>query len=120
MAKKNIVRTLGVFVFFSTESGDGWLLEITEMDAVQVAAAGKKLEIELDENSETIEVNWSHKFDIKNKQFVLTAYKDNAETVVEDYPSHAIHAAVKKIRKSIPPELMQSIHIDEQQPEASG
>ena len=119
MAKKSIVRTLGVFVLFSTDAGDGWLLEITDMDAVQVAAAGKKLEIELDENSETIEVNWSHKFDIKDKKFVLTAYKDNTEIIVEDYPTHSIHAAVKKIRKSIPPELMQSIHVDEQQPEAS-
>lgn len=120
MANKNIIRTLGVFVLFSTESGDGWVLEITDMDAVQVAAAGKKLDIEIDENSETIEVNWSHKFDVKDKKFVLTAYKDNAETVVENYPTHAIHAAVKKIRKSIPPELMESLHIDdEQQPKAS-
>jgi hypothetical protein len=31
------VHELGVFVLFSTTGGDAWLLEITEMDALQVA-----------------------------------------------------------------------------------
>ena len=29
------VRELGVFILFSTEKGDAWLLEVTESDALQ-------------------------------------------------------------------------------------
>jgi len=32
------VHELGVFVLFSTTGGDAWLLEVTESDAMQVAA----------------------------------------------------------------------------------
>jgi len=117
--KKNTVLSVGVFVLFSTDAGDGWLLEVTDMDAVQVAAKGKKLDIELEENVETIEINWSHKFAIKNKKLALTSYKDKAETTLENCPTHAISAAIKKIHKNIPPELRKSIHVDESQAEAS-
>ena len=103
---------LGVFVLFSTTSGDAWLLEVTEMDAIQVAKSGEKLAVQIEENPETIEINWTHKFDVKNKKFILTSYKDKSEEVREDYPAHTILSTVKKIRSRIPPELISTIHLD--------
>ncbi|OGQ87157.1 MAG: hypothetical protein A2512_02075 [Deltaproteobacteria bacterium RIFOXYD12_FULL_56_24] len=111
-AGKAGVLTLGVFVLFSTPSGDAWLLEVTDMDAIQVAQDGKKLAVEIEENPETIEINWTHKFEIKNKKFSLTSYKDNSEETREDYPTHAILAMVKKICRRIPPELAGALHLD--------
>ncbi len=111
--KEKFVHALGVFILFSTESGDGWLLEITDMDAIQVATNGKKIEFEIDEHPDTIEINWPYQFTIKNKKFVTTAYADNETRVWDDYPSHRIVSAVKKIRKKFPPELLKSIHLDE-------
>jgi hypothetical protein len=77
-ASKGIQRVheLGVFVFFSTTDGDAWLLEVTEMDGLQVAAGKEILTVDLEENPETIEINWTHIFEIQDKQFVTTAYKD--------------------------------------------
>jgi hypothetical protein len=121
-AKKAAVLALGVFVLFSTTNGDAWLLEVTDMDAIQVARGGEKLMVQIEENPETIEINWTHKFDVKNKKFILTAYLDKSEEVREDYPVHSILATVKKIRSRIPPELISSIHLDneaETQPEES-
>ncbi|MHB1015494.1 MAG: YecA family protein, partial [Desulfurivibrionaceae bacterium] len=60
-AKKAMVRALGVFVLFSTTSGDAWLLEVTDMDAIQVAQDGENLAVQIEENPETIEINWTHK-----------------------------------------------------------
>lgn len=111
-AKKAAVLALGVFVLFSTASGDAWLLEVTDMDAIQVARGGEKLAVQIEENPETIEFNWTHKFDVKNKQFVLTSYKDKSEDIREDYPTHTILSTVKKIRSRIPAELISSIHLD--------
>lgn len=111
-AKKAMVRALGVFVLFSTTGGDAWLLEVTDMDAIQVAQDGENLAVQIEENPETIEINWTHKFDIKNKKFVLTSYKDKSEEIREEYPSHTILATVKKVRSRIPPELISTIHLD--------
>ncbi len=111
-AKKSAMLALGVFVLFSTTSGDAWLLEVTDMDAIQVARGGEKLEVQIEENPETIEINWTHKFDVKNKKFILTSYKDKSEEVREDYPGHTILSTVKKIRSRIPAELISTIHLD--------
>lgn len=111
-AHKAAVLALGVFVLFSTTGGDAWLLEVTDMDAIQVARGGEKLAVEIVENPETIEINWTHRFEIKNKKFVLTAYLDKSEETREDYPTHAILSLVKKIRSRIPAELAGALHLD--------
>jgi hypothetical protein len=109
------VHELGVFVFFSTTGGDAWLLEVSEMDALQVAAGKEVLTVDLEENPKTIEINWTHTFEIKNKQFVTTAYKDKKVEKIDDYPTHPILAAVKRIKKKYSPELLESVHMDQEQ-----
>ncbi|MBU0910387.1 MAG: SEC-C domain-containing protein [Proteobacteria bacterium] len=112
--KEKLVKPLGVFVLFSTEEGDAWLLEITEMDAVRVADKGSRIEVDLNENPETIEINWTHHFSIRKKQFVTTAYADEQETVWPAYPAHSIFSSIKRIRKKFPKELLGSIHLNEE------
>ena len=107
------VHELGVFVFFSTNEGDAWLLEVTEMDALQVAANKEVLTVDLEENPETIEISWTHTFEIKNKQFVTTSYKDKKVEEITSYPTHPILAAIKRIKKKYSPELLESVHVDE-------
>ncbi|HIJ78205.1 MAG: SEC-C metal-binding domain-containing protein [Desulfobulbaceae bacterium] len=119
VAQQAAMFSLGVFVLFATKEGDAWLLEVTDMDAIQVAEAGKVIEVEIKENPETIEINWTHKFTVKNKKFVLTSYKDQSEQTKESYPAHSILAAVKKIRKRIPKELLSSLHLDEESGETA-
>ena len=108
------VHELGVFVFFSTTGGDAWLLEVTEMDALQVASGKEILTVDFEENPKTIEINWTHTFEIKDKQFVTTAYKDKKVEKVDHYPAHSILAAIKRIKKKYSPELLESVHIDQE------
>ena len=65
---------LGVFVLFSTTDGDAWLLEVTESDALQVAASKEILTVDFEENP----------------------------------------AAIKRIRKKYSPELLETVHIDQE------
>lgn len=109
------VHELGVFVLFSTTDGDAWLLEVTDSDALQVAAAKEILTVDFEENPETIEINWTHTFAIKDKEFVITAYKDKKVTAIENYPTHPIRAAIKRIKKKYSPELLESVHVDQGQ-----
>jgi len=109
---KDTVLAVGVFILFATTGGDAWLLEVTEMDAIQVATGGEKIAVEIEENPETIEINWTHRFKFKDRQIVFTAYKDESETIPGDYPVHSIQAALKRIRKRIPAELLSTIHLN--------
>ncbi len=104
-------REMGVFLFFSNSNGDAWVLELTDQDAVQVAAEGRPLEVPVDENPETIEVNWSHRFSISNKQFYLTDYKDAAKIQLAAVPTQQINAAVRRGQKLYTPELLDQIHL---------
>ncbi|MEN8200105.1 MAG: SEC-C domain-containing protein, partial [Thermodesulfobacteriota bacterium] len=81
MEKRQKIKELGVFILMATESGDAWLLEITESDAVQLAVGGKPIEVPIDESPETIEINWTHTFDLSGKEFELTAYEDKSKSV---------------------------------------
>lgn len=109
------VHELGVFVLFSTTGGDAWLLEVTDSDALQVAADKEILTVDFEENPETIEINWSHTFEIKDRQFLITAYKDKKVEIIENYPTHPIRAAIKRIKKKYSPELLESVHLDQEQ-----
>lgn len=108
------VHELGVFVLFSTSGGDAWLLEVTESDALQLAADREILTVDFEENPETIEISWTHTFEIKDRQFVITAYKDKKVEAIDNYPTHPISAAIKRIKKKYSPELLESVHIDQE------
>jgi SEC-C motif len=111
--KRQKIKELGVFILLATVEGDSWLLEITDSDAVQLSREGESLEIPIDENPKTIEINWSHTFDLSQKQFALTGYSDKSKVVVmENYPSKEISASIKRIKKRFSSELLNRVHVN--------
>ncbi len=113
VAKKAVCRELGVFFFYSTSAGDGWMLEMTQSDCVQVADKGEILEPPIDENSETIEINYSHMYALRDKKLVLTAYADKSERIVKDAPTREINAAMRRITKKYSSEQLEKVHVTE-------
>ena len=113
------MRELGVFILWSTTGGDAWLLEITESDAVQVAAQREGLAVPIDENPETISINWSHTFAIRDRKLYLTAYADQQETCLDEAPTKRINAAVRRIRKKYSQEQLSQVHVSEEQTQAT-
>ena len=89
------VHELGVFVLFSTTGGDAWLLEVSQADGLQVAADKEILTVDFEENPETIEINWTHTFAIKDKQFVITAYKDKSVSVILVCSDNKLHTRIR-------------------------
>ena len=112
LEKRQKIKELGVFILLATENGDAWLLEITDSDAVQLAKDGEAMDIPIDEKTDTIEINWSHTFDLSKKEFELTAYSDKSNTVMADYPAQEINAAIKRIKKRFPSEVLDRVHVD--------
>lgn len=114
--RKAFFQELGVFLLYSDSAGDAWLLEITETDAVQLAGGGEPLAVEIDENPETIAINFPHTFAIRERQLWLTAYADKAQLRLERAPVQQIHAAIRRLRKRIAPELLEQMHVGKGEP----
>jgi hypothetical protein len=69
------------------------------------------IDLLIDQSPETIEVNWTHTFAIRNREFEITAYADRSVQVLPGYPSQEIHAAMKRIKKRFSPEQLSMIHV---------
>jgi hypothetical protein len=108
-----VFKTLGVFILFSTAGGDAWVLETTEMDAVQVASGGQALDVEIEEDAEAIGVTWTHRFAIRDGKLMLTSYADQSESLLPRCPTRQVEKAIAEIRTHMPPQLQQSIHLPE-------
>lgn len=115
VAKKTGYRELGVFFLYSTAGGDAWLLEMTECDCVQVARAGLALEPPINEDSEVIEINYSHTFSLLDKQLRITAYRDKSTEILVDAPNRELHAAMRRIRKKFTSDQLKKVHLPQPQ-----
>lgn len=113
--KKESINMIGVFILLTTSSGDGWLLELTQKDAVLVAKDGTAIDIEIEESAETIEINWSHQFTIEKAKFKTTAYADKQEETHPNIPASIIKDALRQIEKTFSSDLLNSIHVDDKQ-----
>ncbi len=109
--RQEICRAMGVFIFFSTKDGDAWVLETTERDAFQAAAAGQPLPPPVQEELEIIEVDWSRAFAQHGRCLVLTNHADGVEDVLTAAPVQQISAAVRRISRQYPAELLRQVHL---------
>ena len=110
-AKKASFHELGVFLFYSDIEGDAWMLEVTEADAVCIAQGGAPLQVPIEENPETIEINFSHTFTLRERQLLVTTYTDKAETLLDRAPTQQIHAAIRRLHKRYPKEMLARMHV---------
>lgn len=113
------VYQLGVFIFFSMENGDAWVLEVTDSDAVQVASQGRPHKPPVTEDNERIVVDWSHNFALQEKRLFMTGYSDGKEQEIIAAPTRQIKAALRRIMKQYPEELLKKIHIRDEEDAAS-
>jgi hypothetical protein len=113
------VCQLGVFIFFSMENGDAWVLEVTDSDAVQVATQGQPHKPPVTEDNERIVVDWSHNFALQDKGLFMTGYSDGTEKEIIAAPIQQINVALRRITKQYPKELLNKVHIRNEEDVAS-
>lgn len=109
--KQPVIKELGVFVLYSTEKGDAWLFELTECDCVQLVKEGENLAPPINENPETIEIDWTYSFEVKDKKMMLTAYADKTVSELEGAPTQEIHATRRRILKKFTQQQLQDVHL---------
>ncbi|QQG66692.1 YecA family protein [Desulfobulbus oligotrophicus] len=111
--KKEVFLELGVFLFFADHKGDAWLFEITDSDAVQIAKNGERLAVQVNENPETIEINFSHTFALHDREVYVTSYVDKVKTLLVNSPAQQINAAIRRLRKRFPKEMLAQMHVEQ-------
>ena len=97
MAEDARIISLRPLVFFSTPTGDAWMLDAEDGLALQLAAAKTRLPCAIIETPEHFAIEWPGKFRIDGETMIFT---DNAGTVrrIVGYPAQQIVAALARAR----------------------
>ena len=93
-----IVR-LGSLVFFSTESGDAWLLDPGEQLALCLAHNGDPQPVNIIESADAFAIDWKMNYQINGDCFIVTDQAGQSRTT-NGYP-------IRQIAHAIQPEAAQ-------------
>lgn len=86
--------TLGKLIFFSTETGDAWILDPDEGQARCLSLDGEKLPFTVNKTSAGFGIDWDSEYRIKGRLFTVLEYSGPVRTIL-GYPTHKIEEAIR-------------------------
>jgi len=91
-AADHILRivTIGQLILFSTESGDAWLLDVTDHLAARLARNGDPEPIHLEETDTSVAIGWKGNYRIEGPAFVYADRETGRITTILGYPTQKI------------------------------
>jgi hypothetical protein len=81
--------TLGPLVFFSTETGDAWMLDPADGLALCLARDGEPQTIQITETEARFAIGWTCTYQIQGMAFAVTDQSGRTRTIV-GYPTKEI------------------------------
>jgi hypothetical protein len=97
MAEDARIVSLPPLVFFSTTTGDAWILDAEDGLAVQLAAAKTPLPFAISETRDRFAIEWPGTFRIDSDRMIFTDKAARVRTIV-GYPTQEIMAALVRAR----------------------
>ena len=82
--------TLGPLAFFSTETGDAWMLDPSGHLAARLARSGDPEPIDFRETDTNYAIGWKGTYRIDGRAFVYTDRKSGRVTAITGYPTDKI------------------------------
>ena len=89
------VVTLGPLVFFSTETGDAWLLDPSDHLALCLARDGDPRPVNITESEGTFAIGWEMTYQISDDQFIVADQSSQSRTII-GYPVREIAHAIQR------------------------
>lgn len=89
---------VGQFVFFSTATGDAWLLEPGEQLAMELARNGEKQAFTILETPYTVAIQWQLGYQIQGRSFTVISESGRIRTIL-GYPIDEIREMIELTRK---------------------
>jgi hypothetical protein len=89
-----VVR-FGGLLFFSTRTGDAWILDIEDSLALCLARDGERQSFSILETTNNVQIVREAQYVIDGERFVVTTTDDRVRTIV-GYPTREIENSIKK------------------------
>lgn len=86
---------LGRLVFFSTETGDAWILDPDQGRAKCLSLDGDKQPVTIKETSADFGIDWDAEYRIKGSLFTVLEYSGSVRTIL-GYPTRSIEEAIRQ------------------------
>ncbi len=93
------VVTLGQLVFFSTETGDAWLLDPEDRLALCLAKDGRRLPVQIVETATRFAIEWNASYKFENDAFIVT--EGFSVRAILGYPIDDLQAAERRAARQI-------------------
>ena len=81
------IVTIGQLVLFSTETGDAWLLDRTDLLAARLARDGEAATIQIVETAATFAIEWTGSYRINGPAFVYSDRDTGRVITILGYPT---------------------------------
>jgi len=82
--------TVGPLMFFSTQTGDAWMLDPSEHLAARLARDGDPEPIDLGETDTNFAIDWKGNYRIEGRAFVYADRESGRVTAILGYPTAKI------------------------------
>jgi hypothetical protein len=87
------VVTLGQLLLFSTDTGDAWMLDVTDQLAAPLARDGDPEPIHLEETDTSFAIGWKGHYRIEGAAFIYTDRDSRRVRTILEYPMPTIARA---------------------------
>ena len=82
--------TIGQLILFSTDTGDAWLLDVTDHLAARLARDGDPEPIHLEDTDTSFAIEWKGQYRIEGAAFVYADRDTGRITTILGYPTQKI------------------------------
>ena len=93
------VVTLGQLVFFSTQTGDAWLLDPEDQLALPLAQDGSRLPVQIVETATRFTLEWTASYSFDGDAFIVT--DGSGVRAILGYPIADLRAAERRAIRHI-------------------
>jgi hypothetical protein len=88
------IVSIGPLVFFSTNTGDAWMMEPADHLAVRLARGGDPLPVLIEETADRFAIGWQGRFHFDGDTFVYEDNESGRLTAIHGYPVKQLQRAI--------------------------
>jgi hypothetical protein len=91
------IARIGPLVFFSTDTGDAWMLEPADQLAARLAVGGDPMPVHIEETETTYVIGWQGRYQIDGETFI---YEDNQSRRINAIRGYPVKQLLRVISES--------------------
>jgi hypothetical protein len=80
------IVSIGPLLFFSTNTGDAWMLELADQLAARLAVGGDPLPVRIEETETSFAIGWQGRYHFDGDTFVYEDKKSRRLIAIRGYP----------------------------------